>query len=229
MPLSGAELAALELAHASIRPIRAHREILAAGMPVLEPTILAWGWAARIREFSDGKRQVLSYLVPGDLIGMCRQRDPLAATTIVAITLVGLCAAPEACCGGALAEAYAVSAALEEVYLFRQIARLGRMSAQERMIDFLLEMRERLILAGLVEDDSFPLPLTQELLADTLGLTSVHVNRTLQSMRRDAMVELRSGRAHLEDPERLAQLVDYQPARVRNGPAPHSPLFDFAD
>jgi CRP-like cAMP-binding protein len=213
-PLSEAEKRALELSIASARRIPPHRDILVEGGTVPEPVILAWGWAARLRQFSDGKRQVLSFLLPGELIGTRRQRDPLAATTIVAITEIGLCTAPQAARGEALAEAYAVSAALEETYLFRQIARLGRMSAQERLIDCLLEMRERLTLAGLAEGDSFPLPLTQELLADALGLTSVHVNRTLQSMRREQLVEIRSGRARISQPDQLAQMVDFHPARV---------------
>lgn len=75
-------------------------------------------------------------------------------------------------------------------------------------------MRERLALAGLASDDSLPMPLTQESLADALGLTSVHVNRTLQLMRREGLIDLRSGMARLYDPERLRGLVDYRPARV---------------
>ena len=213
--LSESDMGSLDLSFASARAVRPHREILVEGNPVPEPMILAWGWAARVRQFSDGKRQILSFLLPGDLIGIGWPREALAATTIVAITEIGLCAAPETVPGEALAEAYAISAALEEYYLFRQIARLGRMSAQERLIDCLLELRERLTLAGLANGDTFPLPLTQELLADALGLTSVHVNRTLQSMRREQLVEIRSGVACIPYPQRLTQMLDFLPSRRR--------------
>src|SRR4051812_2192373 len=181
--LAAVESGAIRQAAAFPKRVEPRREILAEGWPVGEPMILLSGWACRTRNFWDGRRQILSFLLPGDLIGMCRHSQPLAATTVTALTPVSLCRAPaprEGAAGTGLAEAYAASGALEEYYLFRQIARLGRLSAYERLIDWTLEMHERLALAGLAGPDRFPMPLTQEAIADTLGLTSVHVNRTLQ-------------------------------------------------
>jgi CRP-like cAMP-binding protein len=71
------------------------------------------------------------------------------------------------------------------------------MSAYERIQDWLSEIHERLLLAGRAGPESFPMPLTQEMLADALGLTSVHVNRTLQAMRRDGVLEWRGGTVRL--------------------------------
>ena len=85
------------------------------------------------------------------------------------------------------------------------------------MADFLLEMRDRLAAAGLGSSDRFPLPVTQEAMADLLGLTSVHINRTLQALRRDGLLELRSGVARLGDVDRLAELADYRPAVIAAG------------
>jgi CRP-like cAMP-binding protein len=216
-PLSDQDLAALARSADAPTRFAAHREILREGAPAMAPSIILSGWACRVRQFSDGRRQILSFLLPGELIGMCHQHEPLAATSLVALTHVDLCRAPSAGNedeGSGLAEAYAVSGALEEFYLFRQIARLGRLSAYERMLDWMFEMRDRLALAGLVADDSFPMPITQEGLADALGLTSVHVNRTLQLMRREGLVELRGGMARLIDPQRLMSLIDYRPAHI---------------
>jgi CRP-like cAMP-binding protein len=215
-PLNDDDLAALARSADTPTRFAAHREILREGAPGLAPSIVLSGWACRVRQFSDGRRQILSFLLPGELIGVCHHREPLAATSLVALTPVDLCRAPPASKeeGSGLAEAYAVSGALEEFYLFRQIARLGRLSAYERMLDWMFEMRDRLALAGLVADNSFPMPITQEGLADALGLTSVHVNRTLQLMRREGLVELRSGMARLIDPQRLMSLIDYRPGRV---------------
>jgi hypothetical protein len=86
-----------------------------------------------------------------------------------------------------LAEAYAISTALAEFYL---------------------------ALAGLTDGEDFPLPLTQNLMADLLGLTVVHLNRTLQALRREGVLEIQRGRAPLRETERLAELVDYRPAYV---------------
>jgi CRP-like cAMP-binding protein len=82
------------------------------------------------------------------------------------------------------------------------------------MADLLLELANRLSAVGLGAPDNFPMPLTQETLADLLGLTSVHVNRTLQTLRREGLLELRSGVARLKDAESLTHLVDHRLARV---------------
>jgi CRP-like cAMP-binding protein len=231
-PLNHEALAALEMAAAHAERVPAHREIVGEGKNALQPSIVLSGWACRMRLFSDGRRQILSFLLPGELIGMCDQPEPLSATTIVAMTEMTLCRAPAREAAEGLAQIYAMSRALEEYYLFRQIARIGRMSAYERLLDWLLEMRERLALSGLASDDSLPMPLTQEGLADALGLTSVHVNRTLQLMRREGLIDLRGGMARLHDPERLRGLVDYRPARVsgltRGAPPPRREL-NFTD
>jgi CRP-like cAMP-binding protein len=213
--LSGEDLQALERAAHSRSRFHAQREIVSENAPALPPSIVLEGWACRVREFPDGRRQILGFLLPGELIGGRHHGQPLATTTIMALTPVTLCPAPAREHGeDGLAKAYAVSSALEESYLYRHIARLGRMSAYERLADWILEIRERLALAELVTANAFPMPLTQEALADTLGLTSVHVNRTLQLMRREGLVEIRSGTARLIEPAHLEAMVDYRPARA---------------
>lgn len=217
--LTGQEVEALQLAEHGCLRFSPQREIVVEGTPVRDASIVLSGWACRVRHFADGRRQILGFLLPGDLIGICRQREPVAVTTVFALTDVVICPAPRAEPGkSGLGEAYAVSAALEEAYLFRQIARLGRLSAYERIVDWLLETRDRLRLADLAHGGSFPMPLTQEVLADTLGLTSVHVNRTLQSLRRDQRIEWRNGMVRLVDPEGLAALIDYRPVLVTGRP-----------
>lgn len=176
-----------------------------------QPLLLAAGWAARVRLFNDGRRQILSLLLPGDLIGPLYRHAAASPVTVTALTEVTLIPAPAARPGSTLDQAYAAGAALGQAQLYRQIARLGRLSAYERLADWLLEIHDRLSAAGLVNGTAFAMPLTQEVLADTLGLTSVHINRTLQSMRRDGVLDLRSGTARISDPQRLASLVDHRP------------------
>lgn len=72
-----------------------------------------------------------------------------------------------------------------------------------------MELCERLDLAGLVTAGQMPFPLTQELIGDALGLTSVHVNRTLQLMRREQMLTTRDRSVTLHDPAALARRVDF--------------------
>ena len=212
--LDGSEIEALRMAESRQRRAPARRELIAEGEPIRERQALLAGWAYRQRILIDGRRQVLSFLLPGDLIGVCQHTNPLAATTILAINELTIGPVPTADPGSGLSEAYARSAALEEHYFLNQITRLGRLDAYERLADWLLEIRERLALAGLAITDQFPLPLTQEMLADAPGLTSVHVNRTLQTMRRDGLIVLRGGMISFPDRNRLEKLVDYRPARV---------------
>lgn len=212
--LTPSEIGTLQAAERDQRRFRARRELLREGEPIRERRALLSGWACRQRILSDGRRQILSFLLPGDLIGICQHTNPIASTTVLAITEVVMCPAPAAEAGSNLSEAYARSAALEELYFLAHITRLGRLNAYERLADWLLEKQDRLALAGLSAADQFALPLTQEMLADALGLTSVHVNRTLQAMRRDGLLTLQGGMISLPDRGRLEKVADYRAARL---------------
>ena len=89
---------------------------------------------------------------------------------------------------------------------------LGRRSAQERMAHLICELAARLSAIGDVRDDSFVLPLTQEELANALGLSVVHVNRILQGLRHDGLVAQRGGRLKILERNALARLCDFRPS-----------------
>jgi CRP-like cAMP-binding protein len=212
-PLSDADVAVIASAARTARTLPARREITPESLAGIGARMLVWGWAARVRWYPDGRGQVLHLLLPGDLIEAEEIGDTF--TNLFALTQLSLAAAPAAEESAGLAAAYRRSAGLTQHSLLRQIARLGRLDAYERMADLLLELHERLEIAGLKDGDQFPLPLTQEVLADCLGLTSVHVNRTLQSMRRQGVLEMRGSMARLLDADGLRSLVDYRPLLAR--------------
>lgn len=213
-PLGGDDLAMLCEAVGEQRQVVSRREIEREGTPVKFPRLLVRGWAARVRQMADGRRQLLSFVLPGDLIGLCAHPRPLAVTTVVALSDVAWCLAPPPRGSALLADAYATGLAMEEAYRLAQICRLGRLNAQERVGDLLLELHGRLSLAGLADENGFDLPLTQEMLADALGLTPVHINRTLQQMRRARDIDWKSGRLTIHDPASLAAKVGREPIRV---------------
>jgi len=211
------EAAKLHEATRRARSVGARRDILLEGEPIVNPTIIVSGWACRSRLLADGRRQILGFLLPGDIVGMCRQPDPIAVSAVSAITPVTICDAPAIEPGRSdrgLAAAYAISAALEEAYLLNHVTRLGRQTAYERLAHLMLEFWERLGQAGIPVGNRFQMPLTQEYLGDTLGLTSVHINRTLQQLRREHMLEASNGFVTLLEPDALAAVADYKPARV---------------
>jgi CRP-like cAMP-binding protein len=170
--------------------------------------LIVSGWACETSVMLDGRRQILSVLLPGDPIFPRRGRGGRSIMALTALevadisSLIGLDGAPSSL-------SHAMKNALDqrEERLFNQITRLGRLSAYERVVHLLLELRDRLALVGQVDRDAFRMPLTQEAMADVLGLSVVHVNRTLQQLRRERLVEIRAGRATLLRPRALASIM----------------------
>jgi CRP-like cAMP-binding protein len=198
------------------------QEIVAQGGPIRRARLITEGWACRHRTLADGRRQIIGFLLPGDLIGVRRQPGPLDLCATVALTRVQCLDATSlrdpvmrdlGRCPG-LASALRRAERLEEAQLLDHVTRLGRQTAYERVAHLLLELHGRLTTAGLATGPSFPMPLTQETLADALGLSVVHVNRILQQLRREKLVELRAGRAVLLHPELLAQIADFRAAEA---------------
>ena len=101
---------------------------------------------------------------------------------------------------------------LLETALFRQrIVGLGRRSAYARIAHLLCELRVRLRAVGLSQNGSYDLPVTQAELADALGLSTVHVNRTLQALRRHGLITLRGGKLMIEDWDGLTTAGEFDP------------------
>jgi CRP-like cAMP-binding protein len=206
--------ALLDNAMQRARTVRARRELMFEGQPIGETSLMLSGWAARIRILEDGRRQILGFLLPGDLMGHCYHDQPVAASTVMTITDVTLCPAPDSGASPGLARTYALSRAHDEAHMLAHITRLGRMNAHERLADLLLELFERLELAGLSTGGRYHMPLTQEMLADALGLTSVHVNRTLQALRREGALRWKGRELVLTDPSALRQQIGRAAIRV---------------
>lgn len=192
-------------------------ELCAAGVAAARPCFLIEGWACRLRLLSDGRRQIFNLVLPGDLIGSCLRPSQPATAATVALTRVETASASSLAAllegsaptgGASLAAAFLALERQGETLLLDQITRLGRQTAYERMAHLLIEIRDRLAAVGLAEGDAFPWPLRQDVVADLLGLSVVHVSRTLQQLRRDGMIELRGGTAALLQPERLRAAAD---------------------
>jgi CRP-like cAMP-binding protein len=190
-----------------------NEQLIAEGGTSQRPRFVVSGWACRHRLMSDGRRQIFSFMMPGDGLGFGRR--PALSSTMALTAMETVDATPLLDIlrrGGSpgLARAIAGMEALDDALLLDHAVRLGRLTAFERVAHFLLELQQRLEIAGLGDRQRFPLPLTQEILADALGLSIVHVNRTLQQLRRSGLIELRSGVAILLQPEPLAKISDYR-------------------
>jgi CRP-like cAMP-binding protein len=199
-------------------------ELVTEGDLTDRPRFIVSGWACRQRVLPDGRRQIFNFLLPGDGLGLNRSLGA-ELSTVTALTALEtadaepLLSAVQAGRAPGLARALAAIEPIEHKLLLDHLVRLGRQTAYERVAHFLLELQRRLEITGLGDDQRFPLPLTQEIMADALGLSIVHVNRTLQQLRRERLIELRSGVTILLQPELLADIADSRGSEQRRAVA----------
>lgn len=179
-----------------LRHVPAGRNILKAGDTPSTVAVLYSGWAFRYRQAPDGRRQILSFIVPSDILLLETLCFPPRAmqSGVQALTPIWLCEFTLEGMGEILHGAPEQERALE-AELHRQMAAreslifdLGRRTARGRLARLLIEMKDRLARRGLVEDGRFFFPPRQEHLADALGLTTVYVNRTLVQLREAGII-----------------------------------------
>jgi CRP-like cAMP-binding protein len=192
-------------------PVRT--ELLSRGQGITAVTALQSGWAGHVELFPDGRRQIVHLVLPGEIIAYPRPGRTLARSTVIALSPVQVSTwqiDDQRELAALQLAALSTSDAVDVECLSNQIARIGRRSAYERIAHLLLEIRERLDLAGLPTNHGFAMPLTQEVLADVLGLTNVHVNRTLQQLRAEGQIDFARGLVEIRDAETLMRVVDYR-------------------
>lgn len=197
-PLQDEDLDALEARLGRIEAYSAGKDLELTGSP---PMFLLSGWACLAHSLRDGRRQILAFLLPGDGVGFDLLTRSQRAVEAVALTPLKVRYTQANFTAGTerLGRAFAGAAAAQQGRMIDQMVRLGRQTASERMAHLLLELHGRLAEIGETRGDSFNLPIKQEILADALGLSLVHVNRTLQQMRRDHLIDMRGAQMTLLD------------------------------
>jgi CRP-like cAMP-binding protein len=192
-------------------------EIIRAGDDSAELYTLYAGWAFRFKTLPDGRRQILNFLLPGDLLGLQASMFDAAMHGIEALTEVQLCVLPRrkvwALFGDMPGLAFDVTwlGSREESIVDENLTSVGRRTAAERVAALIISLYKRVKALGLVADETFAFPLTQQHIADALGLSLVHTNKTLARLRRMGMFSQTNGTMTLANPrviERLAQYFD---------------------
>jgi CRP/FNR family transcriptional regulator, anaerobic regulatory protein len=172
------------------------------------------GWLSRSRTLPDGRRQIIVLFLPSEVCGiktifMTHQPDAIEALTPASARRIHY---REACDLAAQDFAVAIhlawQLAQDERHLHNWNVRLGRANGEERLAAFLLEMRNRLAAIGVSSaTERYGLPLTQQQIADHIGLTTVHVGRILRRFRELGMVDIRSNEVVFLDNVRLLEEI----------------------
>lgn len=173
------------------------------------------GWAIRYVMLSDGRRQILSYALPGDILGLHINFNAKAVYSAAAMTGVRLAAVdPRRMLEVSqkypiLASGLSWCTAREFAILGDQAVRLGRLPAKSRVAHLLLELSHRLELIGETDGTWLEMPMTQNDLADTLGLSLVHTNRCLRELRKSGLITQTRDQIKLTDVDALIGMSDF--------------------
>lgn len=201
------------------RKISTKKYLSRGGQGALSFSVLLSGWAARYQIVRNGGRQITQLLLPGDSFDF----DPYASEEAVD-EIVTLCDCEVANISYAeIDHAIEVSPAIrgamlnygcrEHAIFASWVVNIGRRDAYERMAHLICELHHRLTFDdGGEADDEFLFPLTQEDLADVLGLTPVHINRKLQMLRENDVIRLRSKRMTILNLPALKKIAGFNPA-----------------
>lgn len=174
------------------------------------------GWAFRYKTLSDGRRQILNFLLPGDFFGLQQRFAEGATYGVEMLTDASVCVFK----GTRLWELYGAQPRLgydltwlcarEEQMLDENLLTTGRRSAMERVAVLLIHLFKRAQRVGLVDaENGFLFPLTQQHMADALGLSLVHTHRTMRRLQVLGLHAQHEGRLVLRNPGALTQLADY--------------------
>lgn len=201
-----------------VRAVPVKKNIISEGERPEYIHLVVDGWAARFTILPDGGRQITALLIPGDF---CDLHATVLGTMdhgIVALTDCQVAYIPSAKIDDILsshpnlAKTFLWSTLVDEAVLRSWVVNAGRRDAYQRIGHLICEMHLRLKKVGLVTENSFDLPMTQDELADATALTPVHTNRTLQRLRRDGLIELRGGILTVLDVAALERAAGFDPS-----------------
>lgn len=212
-PLNAAEKAALDTLSMRVAHASRNQLLLRPDDSEHHTVLIHTGWAMVHRELHDGRRQIMQFCLPGDLIDPCsllrEQRDfGIQAITSVRYSLVSLNSLT------GLIESHPRLAfpllwnEAREIYFLRcHLLSIGRLTARERLASLLLELWDRLAAAGETKGARLPIHANQTMLADATGLSSVHVSRTLNQLEQEHLITRRRSHEWALDLSGLRRLV----------------------
>ncbi|SDA33106.1 cAMP-binding domain of CRP or a regulatory subunit of cAMP-dependent protein kinases [Methylobacterium sp. UNC378MF] len=215
--LSDEERQAIERLPVRINRLDGRHDIVRDGDKPSHCCLILDGWACRYKLLSQGKRQILSFHIAGDIPDLQSLHIHTMDHSLATVTKATLAFIPHENLRELTAQHPGIAAllwrnTLIDAGIFREwMIGIGRRSAFERIGHLFCEMYLKLQAVGLAGDYRCPMPITQTDFADALGLTSVHVNRVLKDMRGQTLITLRSHTLVIEAWDELMRVSEFDP------------------
>ncbi|WP_106477435.1 Crp/Fnr family transcriptional regulator [Phytohalomonas tamaricis] len=173
------------------------------------------GWAYSYRSMNDGTRQVMDIYLPGDVIGMREFAFQERLTGVAMLTDGIVCRFPNKSMidiftnSPQLTAVFFAISARQQALLTERLVNLGRRNAREKVAHFVYEMYVRLRRTNPDIGNYFSLPLSQQIFADILGLSAVHISRTFSELREEGLIFRDRNRVEIPDLARLAEVSGF--------------------
>ena len=215
--LSAADREVLEAVSLQRRKVPAGEQIIGQGDRPDRVHLVLEGICCRAKTLINGQRQIVALLLPGDFcdlhVAVLGEMDhAIRALTPCTMVQISRETVAELITGSpAMVQALWWATLVDEAVLREWLVNMGQRPAEQQMAHFFCELLVRLRVVGLTDGDSYSLPLTQEELADVLGLSIVHVNRVLQRLRSDGLIEWRRSKLIIPAFDRLAAFANFDP------------------
>ncbi|MBA1373464.1 MAG: Crp/Fnr family transcriptional regulator [Sphingomonas ursincola] len=213
--MNDADVGLLADACRNVRDLPAGHHLIMEGDNPDPVFVMLDGWACGYKMLPDGGRQILAFMLPGDFcdihIAVLRAIDHSFVTITPARVALLPRAQMEALVeiGPTITRAFWWSQLVDQSVLRAWIVSMGRRTARERIAHLMCELYIRMRNIGLANDANCNMPLTQLVIADAVGLTPVHVNRVLKSLRVEKVMELSAGSLTILDPVQLAEIAGF--------------------
>jgi CRP-like cAMP-binding protein len=201
-----------------VRDVPADTTVIRAGDLLDVSVMLLDGILCRYKDLRDGSRQISELHVAGDFADLHGFTLKRLDHSILALTRCRIALAPHERIAAVTAEhphlarLWWFTTNMDAAIHREWVLSLGRRSALSRTAHLFCELRVRLAIVGRAGEDGYPLALTQTDIAECLGLTPVHINRTLKLLREQGLVDFRFGRVSILDLARLERVAEFDPA-----------------
>lgn len=201
--------------------VRPNRDFVPLGDTTDHVALIVAGIVGRFDQSNDGARQITAMHIPGDICDLHSVVQPLATSALQALSVATILRIPHFAIRAVAARYPAVAEALwrdcmvDAAILAEWIVNVGRRDAKTRVAHLLCEMATRLDAGQGANDFTFDLPVTQAQLAEATALTSVHVNRTLQSLRADGLIEWHQRLIRVPRWDALTDCAEFDPAYLQ--------------